>query len=59
MAEFEIQWKNFRSFVDTGWVHVKPLTVVLGANNSGKTALISPLLLLRQTLDTPSAGACS
>jgi hypothetical protein len=46
-----IRWKNFRSLHDTGWCTLKPLTIVLGPNNSGKTSFVSPLLLLQQTLD--------
>lgn len=48
----QLRWKNFRSFKDTGWFDILPLTIVLGANNSGKTNLIRPLLLLKQTLDS-------
>jgi hypothetical protein len=46
-----LQWRNFRSFVDTGVVDVAPLTIVIGPNNSGKTSLHAPLLLLKQTLE--------
>ncbi|MBX3046653.1 MAG: DUF3696 domain-containing protein [Anaerolineales bacterium] len=46
------RWKNFRCFADTGWVEIKPLTIVLGPNNSGKSSLIAPLLLLKQTLES-------
>ncbi|MDA2912704.1 DUF3696 domain-containing protein [Acidobacteriia bacterium AH_259_A11_L15] len=49
---FEFRWQNFRSFYDTGWIGVKPITVLLGANNTGKTSLMLPLLVLRQTLDS-------
>jgi len=50
--ELQFRWRNFRSFKDTGWFDLRPVTVVLGANNSGKTNLIRPLLLLKQTLDS-------
>jgi predicted ATPase len=43
------RWQNFRSFEDTGWVEVRPITVFIGANSSGKTTLFLPLLLLKQT----------
>ena len=44
-----IRWRNFRSFEDTGWLDLRPITLFLGANASGKSSLIAPLLLLRQT----------
>ena len=46
----EVRWKNFRCFRDTGWLIIRPLTVLIGPNNSGKTSVIAPLLLLNQTL---------
>lgn len=52
MREFEIRWRNFRSLEDTGWLQIKPLTVVIGANASGKTSLVAPLLILKQTLNS-------
>jgi hypothetical protein len=47
---FEFRWKNFRSFADSGWVKALPITVFIGSNNSGKSSLFAPLLLLKQTL---------
>jgi predicted ATPase len=44
------RWQNFRSFKDTGCVDVRPITVFIGANSTGKTSLFLPLLLLKQTL---------
>jgi predicted ATPase len=48
----QLRWRNFRSFEDTDWFELRPVTIVLGANNSGKTNLVRPLLLLKQTLDS-------
>ncbi|MHB8808040.1 MAG: DUF3696 domain-containing protein [Anaerolineaceae bacterium] len=45
------RWKNFRCFQDTGWIDLKPLTILIGPNNSGKTSLIMPLLLMKQTIE--------
>ncbi len=53
MHSFLFRWENFRSFEDTDWVEIKPLTIVLGSNNSGKSSLLAPLLLMKQTLDSP------
>ena len=52
MRKFEVRWRNFRSFEDTGWLAIRPLTLLIGPNNSGKTSLIAPLLVLKQTLDS-------
>lgn len=49
---FEVRWKNFKGFKDTGWVKVKPITIVLGSNNSGKTNFLAPLLLMNQTVNS-------
>lgn len=49
---FEFRWQNFRSFRETPWIEVRPITVMIGANNSGKTSLLLPLLLLKQTLES-------
>lgn len=49
---FSFRWQNFRSFEDTGWLEIRPVTILIGANNSGKTSLIRPLLLLKQTLES-------
>lgn len=48
--DVQVRWQNFRSFRDTTWLDLKPLTVLIGANNSGKSSLIAPLLLLKQTM---------
>jgi hypothetical protein len=37
-------------FADTGDIELRPLTVLLGSNNVGKTSLIAPLLIARQTM---------
>ena len=51
----KIRWQNFRSYRDTGWIDLKPLTIVIGSNNTGKTSLYAPLLMLKQTDDSPYA----
>lgn len=52
MRRLEIQWTNFRGLQDTGWVKIKPITVIIGANATGKTSLIAPLLILKQSLES-------
>lgn len=46
---FAVRWENFRAFEDTKWVTLKPLTLLLGANSSGKSSFLAPLLLLKQS----------
>jgi hypothetical protein len=57
MEPVNARWTNFRSFEDTDWIEIRPLTIVIGRNNGGKTALISPFLLLKQTFDSRTYGS--
>ena len=57
-TNYQIRWQNYRRFKDTGWITLRPISILIGPNNSGKTSVISPLLLLTQTItsedgDTP------
>ncbi|HLE64353.1 MAG TPA: DUF3696 domain-containing protein [Pyrinomonadaceae bacterium] len=52
---FTIRWKNFRGFRDTGWIEIRPLTILLGPNSSGKSSFVAPLLLMAQTLRSHDA----
>ncbi len=52
MESFDIRWENFRGFEDTGWLTIRPLTVIIGANASGKTSILAPLLMMKQTLES-------
>jgi predicted ATPase len=47
---YEVKWKNFKGFKDTGWIKIKPITIIIGPNNSGKTSFSAPLLLMNQTI---------
>lgn len=42
---------GFKSIVDWQSIEIRPLTILAGANNSGKSSIMQPLLLLKQTLD--------
>jgi len=44
---------NFKSVGETQTLQLAPLTVIAGANNSGKSALLQSILLLAQTLRGP------
>ncbi len=39
---------NFKAFADTQRVLIRPLTLIFGANSSGKAALIHGLLLTKE-----------
>lgn len=45
-----LRLKNFRCFQDTGPIPFRPLTVLIGENNSGKSTLIDAILLAKQTV---------
>lgn len=49
---FRVQ--NFMGFEDSGWIELRPITLLLGRNSSGKSALLRALLLLQQSLDSPA-----
>ena len=48
----EVRWKNFKGFEDTKWVKIKPITIILGSNNCGKTNFLAPFLLMNQTINS-------
>jgi predicted ATPase len=43
--------KGFKSIVDES-IEIRPLTVLAGANSSGKSSIMQPLLLVKQTLES-------
>jgi predicted ATPase len=45
-----LRLRNFKSHVDPGWIGLRPLTIIVGPNNSGKSSLLDSILLLKQTL---------
>lgn len=54
MTNLSVRWRNFHGFRDTGEIDIKPITILLGANNSGKTSVFLPLLVLKQSLEQSS-----
>src|SRR5262245_55032780 len=49
----EIQVAGFKSISDEQRIEIRPLTILAGANSSGKSSMMQPLLLLKQTLEVP------
>ena len=50
----EIRIKGYKSLADETNLEIRPLTIIAGANSSGKSSVMQPLLLLKQTLASPS-----
>ena len=49
----KIAVKGFKSIAEECAIDIRPLTILAGANNSGKSSIMQPLLLLKQTLEAP------
>ena len=45
------QIKNFKPFAGPANIPIKPITLIFGANSSGKSAIFQSLLVLKQTLE--------
>jgi predicted ATPase len=48
--------ENFRLFRDSGWFTIAPLTCLVGRNSSGKSSIISSILLLKQSVEQEGTG---
>ncbi len=46
-----ISVRGFKSLANECRLEIRPLTILAGANSSGKSSAIQPLLLMKQTLD--------
>ena len=44
---------GFKSIVQEQNIEIRPLTILAGANSSGKSSIMQPVLLLKQTLEAP------
>src|SRR3989442_5605959 len=44
---------GFKSISQEQSIEIRPLTLLAGANSSGKSSMMQPLLLLKQTLEAP------
>lgn len=47
-----LRLQNFKAWEDTGDIELAPLTILFGANSSGKSSLHQFLLMLRQTIES-------
>ena len=51
MENLKLTVQNFKPFKKCS-IEIKPITVLLGPNSSGKSSIIQPFLLLKQTLSS-------
>lgn len=49
----KIAVKGFKSIAEECEIDTRPLTILAGANSSGKSSIMQPLLMLKQTLEAP------
>lgn len=47
-----IELENYKCFKGSGKIEIKPLTVLCGANSSGKSSILKSLLMLKQSYET-------
>lgn len=47
-----IRIRNLRSLKDTGYINIRPLTILVGKNSSGKSTFLRFFPLMKQTLST-------
>ena len=47
-----ISVQGFKSIARRRRIEIRPLTILAGANSSGKSSIMQPLLLMKQTLDS-------
>lgn len=54
-----VRIKNLRSLADTGWLQIKPITLLLGANSSGKSTFLRSFPLFTQSVNKALRGPIS
>ena len=47
----KIKIKNFRSFRDTDYIDIKPITILIGRNSSGKSSFLRTFPMLKQSFE--------
>ncbi len=52
-----LRLENFRLFRDSGWFNLAPLTCLVGRNSSGKSSVLSAILLLKQSVEREAMGS--
>lgn len=54
-----VRIKNLRSLADTGYIEIKPITLLLGANSSGKSTFLRSFPLFMQSINKALRGPIS
>lgn len=54
-----VRIENFRSLKDTGWIQIKPVNILLGANSSGKSSFLRSFPLFLQSVTKDLRGPIS
>ena len=54
-----VQVKNLRSILDSGPIDIKPITVLLGANSTGKSTFLRSFPLMTQSVNKSLRSAVS
>ena len=54
-----VRIKNLRSLADTGFIEIKPITLFLGANSSGKSTFLRSFPLFTQSVNKALRGPIS
>ena len=54
MAISKLYVENFKGIGSPNWIDIKPITIFIGANSSGKSSCIHALACLSQTLKVPN-----
>src|SRR5438105_2241318 len=49
----QVTVSDYKSISQEQHIEIRPLTILAGANSSGKSSIMQPLLLLKQTLEAP------
>jgi predicted ATPase len=49
-----IEIENFKSYAEKQYIHFSNLSVLLGANSSGKSTALQALLIMKQTIECNS-----
>ena len=47
---------NLRSFIDSGFIELKPITILVGKNSCGKSTFLRTFPLLRQSVESKTKG---
>jgi predicted ATPase len=55
-VSLRMRLQNYRLFQDSGWFTVAPLTCLVGRNSSGKSSILSSILLLKQSVEQEGTG---